>query len=70
MSGAQPPQGLIFGVQFTFSLLSLFFFKVCSFFFFKENISSVPSHVGTNRGEGVLGGAPAGTPLGPWRGSC
>ena len=36
MSGAQPPQGLIFGVQFTFSLL--FFFKVCSFFFLRKTL--------------------------------
>lgn len=38
--------------------------------FLKENISSVPSHVGTSRGEEgpwPKAGAPAGTPLGPWR---
>lgn len=60
MSGAQPQQGHMFGVEFTFlSLLFPFFFFLNFKFvlFLKKNVSSVPSHVGTRQrlGGGGLG---------------
>lgn len=74
MSGAQPQQGHMFGVEFTFlSLLFPFFFFLNFKFvlFLKKNVSSVPSHVGTRQrlggGPWPKGGAPAGTPPGPCR---
>lgn len=65
MSGAQPQQGHMSGVEFTFlSLLFpfFFFFNFKFVLFLKKNVSSVPSHVGTRQ---RLGGA-----LAQGRGSC